>query len=264
MITVYLNDKGVSRLPESFNELTPEQLLAIAPFVGKAEYTEAEKLNVCFLLMQTNLMLTTKETLKKNAYEFFADELRTKVLPLVPFLFAENKLTAQLLPVVSVGRILKKKFYGPSSQFNNLTLEEFSDAEDCLSHFEQTLDPIWISRFFAVLYRPGHPSHETLRGDARNVYNIHLNDKYGSQLMKLSEHHRAAILLWYQGCRAEVVSDYAFLFLKDKKDEAAQSSWVDVIHGMAGTKFGDIKATGRTLLKVILTEMRINYQNANQ
>jgi hypothetical protein len=269
MTTVYYNDQSVHTLPDNFEELTAKQLLAVAPFLLKGEVSEEEKAVVALLLLQTNEVFSVKASKEKNGYDYLADEMRTKLVPGLAWLFGKNLLTKNLFPEIKIGRIqlpwLNFTFYGPADNFDNITLEEYADSEFCLAEYARTSSELWLNRFLAVLYRPGSKSLLRSTGDARRPYNIHENDYLGRKLATLSDNQKCAILFWYYGCRNVLTEDYKFLFSKENAQKAEQGAgWVDVIHGMAGAKFGDIKQTGKTLLKVILTEMRHQYQQAQQ
>lgn len=269
MTTVYYNDHSVHTLPDNFDELTAAQLCAVAPFLLKAEVTEAERTVIALLLLQTNTVFSVSASKKPGGYDYLADELRVKLVPGLAWLFGKNTFTKQLMPKLRIPNAklswIKHTFYGLESNFDNITLEEYADAEFCLSEYARTSSELWLHRFLAVLYRPGSEKQKLKTGDARKPYNIHENDMYGRHLSRLSENEKCAILYWYYGCRNVLTEDYSFLFSKENQGKAEQGAgWVDVIHGMAGTKFGNIHETGKTLLKVILTEMRHQYQQAQQ
>jgi hypothetical protein len=95
-------------------------------------------------------------------------------------------------------------------------------------------------------------------GDIRQPYNFYANDLIAAMVEPLSVNIKCAIVLWYYGCRAQLVSDFSVLFPKGEgKGGSDTGTWTDIIHGLAGGKFGDIDQTGRAMLRVVLTELKL-------
>lgn len=265
MIDVIVNDNKKYSTPESFDELTREQLIAIAPILLKGNPTPQEKWYVAMQLCGFgDDLYSAQASRKKNGYEYISQEIMTRVQPHIEFVFEKTGLVKQLITVVDVAPKYQffgtRRLYGPQSEFNNLTIAEFSDTESCLNYFETTKDPVWLHRFIAVLYRPGKKSLR-FTGDHRLPYNFHMNDFIAEMVSKIDERIKCAILLWYHACRAQLVTDYGFLF--SKKNDGEGGSWTDIIHDLAGPKFGNIDETGRTNLKVVFTELRLMHQKAH-
>lgn len=262
MLSVTLNDKKTFMLPQSWNELTGAQLVAIAPLLLQRELSITIRAYIAFILCGFGkAAFTAKATRKPDGYDYFANELIDQIVPRIDFLFDKNQLTAQLLPVLKV----KKRFrffgstelYGPADDFNNLTIAEFADAEACLTQYEQTHDDIWFNRFVAVLYRPRKSKADIaspqFNGDYRQPYNFHLNDFIAAMLTGLKHSEKAAVLLWYYGCRSSFVESNAFLFRG--QGSTGGGTFTDVIHSLAGPKFGTLEETGRVLLKIAAKEL---------
>ncbi len=167
-----------------------------------------------------------------------------------------------------------RTLHGPADSFNNLTIAEFSDTEECLEQYETTEEELWLNRFISVMYRPAQPTNSlkggplsfssrqpNANGDVRVPYNFHANDFIAVMVSRISPAHKAAIMLWYLGCRAEIAAGYKFIFQQTKGKKSKESGgFTDIIHLLAGPKFGTVEQTGRVLLKVALYELKLMHE----
>lgn len=274
MISVNYNDTHTFKMPTDWNELSGSQLIAIAPYLFKKQVSTQEMGVIVYTLCGFGKVpLSSKAQRTKGGYDYFANELQDKLFPHIKFLFEENKLTKQIITEIKVGakyQFFGTRFlYGPADNFDNLTLAEFSDTESCLDNFDTTQEDIWLDRFLAVLYRPKkkiyHPHHADFDGDIRQPYNFHLNDFIATMVQKVPVNVKLAVVLWYTGCRNDFVSNNQFLFSKSNSDKAKETGgWTDVMHGLAGPKFGTVEQTGRTNLKVIARELKELHKHAQE
>lgn len=270
MTTVTINDKIVCPLYESWNEIPSHLLVAIAPTLLQKEISLADRSYIAATLLGfgTKDLRKPLRKAKPGDWDYLSTQVLALVLPRYDFLFEDIQLTDQpqaALVVPSRMRLLGSKvFYGPASDFNNLTLAEFSDLEYCINQYDSTGEELWLNRFMAILYRPRNEQHTrrsaNFSGDVRQPYNIHLNDEYAELLRRIPAGCKAAAVLWYYGCRNAITEANKNLFSKDNQDKANGASWTDVIHELSGPKFGSIEQTGKTLLKVILRELQLIHQ----
>lgn len=268
MIPVYLNGKSKPyQFPENWNELTAESLIAISVLLLKKDVSLIERSYIAWKLTDINNdAFGVKASRKPGGYDYFANELIDKLVPATQWLYQKNTLTKQLIPEIEVGESFQffgtRKLYGPTDAFNNLTIAEFSDTESCLGNYEATNDEMWLNRFLAVLYRPKKkgvkPTAVDYDGDIRQGYNFHLNDFGAVMLSGVDARIKAAVLLWYYGCRNEITEQNSFLFTKGKG--SGDGSFTDVIHALAGPKFGTLDEAGRVPLKVALHELKLMHQ----
>lgn len=273
MIPVYVNEQYKFQLAESWNELTGEQLIAISPMLLQDVVTLPERAYIAHVLCGfKSKFFKLRHFRAARGYEYFANEIYDKVLPRIEFLFTGNKLTTQLLPTIEVPG--KYKFfgtttlYGPASNFNDLTIAEFADCEYCLRKYADTKEEKWLNTLIGVLYRPCKRKAELAAsdfdGDKRQAYNFYLNDFMTVMVSKLHPTVKKAILLWYMGCRTAITQQYSFLFTKPNEAKASTSSWSDVIHDMAGPKFGTLEDTSKVHLRVILKELALLYKKSQE
>lgn len=273
MLSVCLNNKKTYVCPERWDELSGAQLISIAPYVLKADVPAADRAAIAYYLCGFgDDIFSVKAHRQKDGYDYFANELIDRVIPRLSFLFEKNELTKQLLPEIEVGKKYRffgtQKLYGPASNFDNLTIGEFSDTETCLKNFDSTGDELWMNRFIAVLYRPRkrivEPHHPDYDGDIRQPYNFHLNDFISVMVSRLDVRVKCAVRLWYLGCRAALVEQNPFMFSKKTADKANEGSWAEVIHGLAGPKFGSFEQTGRANLKVVMKELHLLHERQKE
>lgn len=267
MTELIINNRHRHYGPDCWDELTAQQLLAIAPLLCKNKLTLAERTSIALTLFNIgNRYYTVKSSLTPNGYEYFANEVYDNLLPAINFLFTKNTLTRQLLPVVQIpGKYFftRIKLYGPQTNFANLTISEFSDAEFCLEQYNQTKDPLWQNRFLACLYRPAcYVPHQP--ENIREPYNFFRVDEWLPLCNRISDSAKCAITVWYMGCRQQLADDFGFLFHQSKKEAAeGGSTLADIIHGMAGGKFGTYDQTAAQYVRIIFHELQLQHKKNN-
>jgi hypothetical protein len=252
------------QMPNAWNELTPLQLIAIAPVILSTVRPEDATPYIINSLLGWNRDIKKVIRRTKDVSVLFTD-IRNKLYPLVDWIFKSNNLTKNILPVINIPAGFKylsaDKLYGPADSFNNLTIGEFDDAEYWfdLYHTGGMQDMHALDMMIAILYRAPMPKYKPEMGDIRQPYNIHLNELRAAQLAKVSVGIKKAILLWYMGCRSEIVESYPFLFKKsDKGGAAGLKGWTPIIYDLAGGKFGTLNETANTPLKTILYELQLS------
>lgn len=265
MIDVVVNDKEKYTGAEHWNELSEKKLLKAAKilFTENNEDEMYAKL-VCAIFGFSGWFFFR---LARTSYQgFVASEVINKLLPEIKWITEKNQLTKQLLPRVAVrSGIDRTVFYAPSSNFENLKMEEFADAEFCFAEYNKEKDINWLWRMMACLYRKGDKTLIVTEGDARYKYNMNGNEHREKLLKQLPKNYAWAFCLWYSGCRAKLIEDFEFVF--DAKAEAeakaenktqanTATSWVDLIHGMAGEKLGDIDKVKNRLVREVFYELQ--------
>lgn len=271
MLQVQLNDRPY-QMPETWNELTAGQLTRIAPLLLQKEVSNAERWFIVWQLCGFGKRLFNRFANRAaNGYDYLSSQFIAELFPRIEWLFKKNNLTKNLLPVIEVPRRFSffgtTRLYGPADNFDNLTIGEFSDCEACLDQWERTKDALWLNRFIGILYRPRlkglDKTAADYKGDERQPYNFHLNDFLAAMADKLDDRTKSAILLWYMGCRAELTQCFPYIFDKSKAaKEGGTGNWVEVIHALAGPKFGTIAQTEKANLKIVFTELTVMQKQA--
>lgn len=262
MTEVYFQKKTYL-MPGAWNELSATQLIAIAPLILSGQSGESMGPYIINALLGWERDIRKAIRRARDTSSLFTD-IRAKLYPLMDWVFKSNDLTKNILPVINIPKgyefMSADKLYGPADSFDNLTMGEFDDAEYWFDQFTASAmkDTHALHMMIAILYRSGVPKYKPGMGDIRERYNIHLNELRAAQLVKVPAGIKMGILLWYMGCRSEIVAQYGFLFKKSGKSNSGLSGWTPVIHDLAGGKFGNLKETNETLLKTILYELKLN------
>lgn len=202
-------------MPESWNELSRKQLIAIADILNKEEKSFRDKiylLRICMGLSAGYFInlgylpkwLHEKLFLKKIEVLLFLD----RSLYLVDFLLQDNLLTNQLISKI-------KSFYGPADNFQNLRMSEFCYSEFWYLQYKQTYKKEALLNLVATLYRPAKDGYDFKRnpdGDARISFNVNLIAFYANKLAKQRNSELQSVVIWYEGCRANLVNSFPHVF----------------------------------------------------
>ncbi len=164
---------------------------------------------------------------------------------LITFLLEENTLTRNLFPVLrfrSPVSLLRSPLYGPADGFSNIRFNEFVYAESWFMSYQETGETADLDRLIAVLYRPKDkkcdPTSPDYTGDVREPFNDNLIGMRDIWVSRLPRKIKLAILLWYTGCRMDLVESYENVFSGDKENAKAKQPWLTMIRHVPSDKFG--------------------------
>lgn len=194
-ITSYTKRKY--HVPESFNELSRDQLIKLCGLLISKRQIDAGILQALRILLKRSHL----------SFALMNAKIKEQLLPSCEWIFQDNTYTKQLLPYC-------RGFYGPAGEFVNLRMAEF---HSCEMRYRMFLDnvPGALNQLIAVLYRPAKDGYNfTLDpdGDAREKYNGH-TVKYRARIIaKWPEAVKQGILLFYDGCRAKLIKDHPTVF----------------------------------------------------
>lgn len=164
-------------------------------------------------------------------------DLRHRAQPYAKWVFGGTDLTIQLLPKY-------KKFYGPDSDFGNLSMVEFHYAETAYCELVETKDEAHLVALIAVLYREGKRGYDYKRdadGDCRKEFSHGLFEYGKKEIAKWPKDVKLAILLWYDGCRQSLVKGYPAIYPKtQKKSKVEFEGLYKMMRSVAGDKYGTI------------------------
>ncbi|MBS1684762.1 MAG: hypothetical protein JSS76_08410 [Bacteroidetes bacterium] len=254
------------QLPQSWEELTPEQFAAVADILFSRET------NVDAAVPVINALLGWDDDLRKamkkaGNTDLLPSEVWHKLVPRVQWVFGTKATTKNLIKVLDVEPYLNAdKLYGPADNFDNLCIGEFDDAEYWYDIFQQSeyKDLHALDMLIAILYRARRKGASLEHGDPREAYNRDLNEIRAAQIEKLPKGQRLAIFLWYNSCRSELFEGYRFLFTGGSKSKSNMKGWTPIIFELAGKKFGDLDKTNQTPLKTILYELHLQHENIKE
>ena len=164
-------------------------------------------------------------------------DLRHRAQPYAEWVFGKIDLTIQLLPKY-------KNFYGPDSDFGNLSMVEFHYTEMSYSDLIRTKDEKYLVELIAVLYREGKSDYDYKRnveGDFRKPFSHGLFEYGQRKIAKWPTAVKLAILLWYDGCRQSLVKGYPDIYpKKDKPTHNKFEGLYKMMRSVAGDRYGTI------------------------
>lgn len=163
--------------------------------------------------------------------------------PLCDFIFTDNNLTTQPFPAIRVpfhfSHPLKSltTFYGPASDFDNITCGEFEDAEIFFYQFRDNPSHDALAHLAAILWRPKNTPYIRLVDHRKEEYNVEAVVPLFSQLPAWQLY---AIYTWYVGCREQLPKLFRHAFGSEGKKSAANDymAFTKCIHAGAGPKNG--------------------------
>jgi hypothetical protein len=244
MVELLYNDKSYE-IPAEYNDLTGDQLIKLAPLLKS---NEPDALLLSLRVLQ---VLMNKST---AAFYFLSLDLRERALEYVQWVFEKNTLTKQILPSID-------GYYGPKSNFDNLTLEEYHCAEIFYSDFLSTADTESLNKLVAVLYRKPKSNYDDQKdpdGDIRMPFNEHEIDFWAGKISKWPSDTKEAVLLWYDGCRQYLIALYATVFAPQAPSSETQDNrgMFGVMRQIAdGSKYGQFEQVKKLNIHTALLEM---------
>lgn len=250
MTTFYLDKKKYGAIPESYNELTGKQLIALAKL-----FLQAGDPGV--------MLLTALQVLLDKSFFWFAlisSDAKARMMQYISWVFEKNTLTNQVLPVY-------RGFVGPKKEFDNLTLSEFHHSEMYYGEYVADKDEEALNNLVAVLYRPAKPGYNyrlDSQGDARRAFNPNEVEYYADVVASWPAEVKHAILFFYDGCRQKLLEEYAEVFQGDS-GEGSETGMFGIIRGIAeGGKFGDVDKVEGLNIHTALLELSMQLKEAEQ
>lgn len=232
-------------LPTSYNELTGKQLIQLAPLLAAKEDPMLISLQVLRILLGMG----------KIRFFFLSLDMRNRMLDHISWVFDDNTLTAQLIPVY-------KRFYGPKAEFDNLTLGEYHCTEIYYAMLLHHPDQKVMDALVAVLYRRAKNwyNHRLDKdGDCRRVFNENEIEYWAGQIANWPLEVKQAIVLWYDGCRQHMIKLYPKVFKKPSDDDVGdenEKGMFGIMRGLAdGAKYGSFESVKKLNLHTALMEM---------
>ncbi|MES2590905.1 MAG: hypothetical protein V4608_03385 [Bacteroidota bacterium] len=251
IVLKYDNKEEVIEIADSWNSLSPEQLL----YVG--EYWESwkllaendESLLKVKALLFLELMKGNTKANRKHRIDLIAQAnsvMQQQLTELTTFIFRDNKLTK--CPIACISG-LSTKLCGPNDGLGNITVFEFAFADSLFMNYSSSGDIALLEKLIAILYRPKFL-------EKRVAFDKDKVEKYLPLIKKMPYAEKQLILLWYNGCRKQIIADHRNLFSSEEHKEAKSEGWLPVILALAGDKFGTFDETGHTDLHVIFMELK--------
>ena len=238
------------KIPESWNDLNAWQLKKIAAYSHSNLSGDIFDYKVFLVLLNIRWWQFRK---KWKAQKTIRNAGFSSLKEHYTWLQSDLNLTT-FIPKIKVKSI---NWHAPSDRINNLTIDEFSHAEDLYLGWFNSKDIEYLQYLAAVLYREKDAKKKRIIFDKTE-----LNSRAKS-LANLHPQTLLAILLSYQGSRAYVFSQFPTVFPKPKgKSKPPKTSGFGklVLH-FSGGKFGTHNETKTTNLYTFLSEFENQLKN---
>lgn len=174
---------------------------------------------------------------------------------LCDFIFTDNTLTQQPFPVL-------KGFYGPASNFDNITCGEYEDAEIFFYQFRENPSNEPLARMAAILWRPKDELYISISNGRKIEYNA---EKTVSLFLKEDPWKLYAIYCWYTGCRNTLPKLFPNAFGGGSSSSQPDFlSFTKCIHAGAGPKNGSRDEIRMTTLKEFFFDIDLESKKAEE
>ena len=253
-MTIIELNKRFYTVPQSWNELTGKQLVAVCDVLLQKPEEVTGKMKLLKILTG----MSSWRWLQQSVAEL-EDHLY-----LVDFLITEMELTEQVLPHYAHRNKwyrTKQVLYGPQSNFDNLLIGEFSFCEYYYNQYENKGIENGINelnQLVGTLYRKqkAHYNAKTNPdGDCRMPFNKNLCDAYYPSLVEewpLAV--KVAIGWWFKSCRIELQKQFGNVF-SGGGDVAKYGMW-SVMNTVAEKgNHGNFTQVENMLLKEFMMEL---------
>ncbi|PSR53926.1 hypothetical protein AHMF7605_10550 [Adhaeribacter arboris] len=257
LVELKYNKKRIEKqVPASWNELSGKQLVRVIAALLTIRDKHTLQLTLIQILLQVKSSFLNLCTVEQKIY----------LAQLTQFITKGGLLTKQLLPVISLGKWRRQKYYGPASSFRNLLFLEFIFSDTYFIAWSKKQNEELLNKFIACLYRERTWFHfikkrfSSYNGDNRRAFNSHLVEVRAHKLAQLPLEVKQSIVLWYRGCREELEKDYPRVFSGDNQQAAERTGWDGVLRNMAGSVH-QLEATGQASARNVfaLMEDRLYY-----
>lgn len=214
-------------IAEEWNELSAKQLLKVAN-VLHANLT-AEQFNLKCLQALSNISI----------YQFFKlpTDVKLKCYQYVNWLNNDTKqFTKQVFTTY-------KSLAAPADDFDNLTMLEFHYTELAYQNLISTNEIDYLNEIVAILFRPIKNNYNIQHnpdGDARVKFNPNVVASNKKRVAKFSLDFKHAVLLWYDGCRQNLIASYEPLYAGTNKTDDFSVGLYKMMRSVAGDKYGTI------------------------
>lgn len=200
-------------LPNTWHELTKQQLLAVAEILPAADPYTRKIERLCALLHAC----APKQQL---VIDWEDAEQITK------FLFEEVGLTVNKFPKIG-------QWHGPADRLKNLSFAEFISADTACMNYVETQEPKHLNKLVAILYRKKRKGLKLddpeFNGDVREAFNSHTVAFRMEKMRKISQREKLVVLFFFVGCKSHFAKRFPHIFKKGG-DGNGNSTWMHALH----------------------------------
>lgn len=236
--------------PETWEELSEEQLLRIVPFLAKDEPTPEDKY-LAFRILTPSV--------KPEVWVSLDDDQLLALLPFTDFLFRPIPLRT-----TRIFRMGLRWYYLPAPE--DLKLADYVVAADQIFRLyasnptEQVLNLLVASicrprKWWVVLFPWLLQLNTAWNGDLREKYHSGIAERRAKKLGRIPIYKRLAVVTWVLELRRQTYRSNKALHVSNspKKKGQASGDWVDVAMSVASEGlFGNFEATMQQPLSTIL------------
>ena len=204
--------------PESWNEVTPAQLIAIATtYKGKIS-------DVNFLHIMTGIK---KRILRKlDPYHHY------KLIELLDFIYDLKPFNSFIIKKLN---IQGRSFFSPKPNLKNMTFGQFIFIDSYFANYQTTYHKSDMDNFLAALYLP-----------TGEKFDENYLEKHSPLMAKVDTITREAILINYMLIKEWLTESYPLLFCKREEDDQQQKekpenkkqhdsmAWVKILESIVG------------------------------
>lgn len=253
------NSKSTSvELPGDWSELSKKQLLYIAYNWQAWQLMLRTEIDMQFAKAKLFTVLITGKSKRElrailqllSKTDFY--EIDFNPLSLVNFVFQRNDLTVNRLKEIRTGFF--KKLYGPDDKLSNISINEFSFALNFLNQYKVKGEEKSLNLFVACLYRPTHKDWK-VTGDRRKPFVPGTISQHLKQVEKMPYEYKQAVLLFFNGCMTFYEQVFPQVFSRSEEQQGSNQTFLDVILGISGGKFGNFDQTKDQNAFLFLKEM---------
>lgn len=247
MPTEYYHEKNVYTIEaDGYNDLTGSQLIKIFEVLLKETLRELQEMKILHILLGC------------SKYEFFLNiplDAKARMIQDIQWIFEIKALTKQLIPEY-------EGLYGPSSEWHNLTMEEWNDCEVYYYLFTNENDTTALDKLIGILYRECKKDYNhqiNIDGDCRVPFNQYQSEYIAKEkISQWPQSVKMAILAWYDGCRQSVTELYDLF--GGNGEEVNEPGMFQIIRALCGDKFGSFKEVERLNVHIALRDLMLTKQ----
>jgi hypothetical protein len=250
-----LSGKISRQVPANWNELSRRQLVRVSAILFAGPSGAHAPRGIHWVKLQ---LLRILFRIPHSLFNRFGAERLAALLWLTDFLLQENLLTRNVLPTIWIRKwkCPVQKLYGPGDNLKGVIYDEFAYAEIQYLQYAQAKDPVALDKLVAALYRPKRkdygPHSPHYQGDIREDFNSYLVEGRAKRLASLPMGQKLAILLYYQGCRNQLIAAHDKIFSSDESNKPVKHPWLQMIRHVPSDKFGPIDQIERQRVHKVL------------
>jgi len=269
MTTITINNREV-KLPESWNGLTLEQVLACYTIIMQDSFSVYEAQEVMpfkrinliqYLLGLDNKFMKDWESDCKDAYGedgelVFLSEMN-EVFKTVDFLFQEQeeeqpgekmvaiKLGLTKCPYPEIVYTSKKgkkrkRYFAPADGLENIDFNEMCQSFTCFEQYLETKEEHWIDELIATIYRPQKPAtKENKRSDYHGDIRMPLLNHESMVKKRIIRNKdipaiiKQVTVFWFASCRQKIIDENPEVFSVPGGGDPSMFGWGGILMALA-------------------------------